>query len=143
MPQLGMVLELALGVLKPRLPPGLSLLALPQLMIILGCKRAGEREAHLPSSLTWLHLRYVSSLGVPCFNVVALLWGTWGGGAGSRGLESQMDKQPVPLGSWGQTYGLQGLSKCELGYNRPLWFGASYVSRPYNNIPGKQASSSS
>lgn len=57
-----------------------------------------RREGGPPSQLLnhWLHLSYVSSLGVPCFNVAALLWGTWGGGAGSRGLESQIDKQPVP-----------------------------------------------
>lgn len=47
----------------------------------------------------WLHLRYVGTWVFP-----TLIWqpcsGARGaGGAGSRGLESQIDRQPVPLES--------------------------------------------
>lgn len=65
---------------KAQVPAPALPLALSQLMIILGCKRAGEREPPTSQLFNhWLHLRYVSSLGVPCFNVAALVWGTWVG----------------------------------------------------------------
>lgn len=80
--------------------------ALFQLMIILG-GRGGEGP---PSQLLnhWLHPRYVSGLGVPCCNVAALFLGPRGprdGVLGNRALESQIERQPEPLGPWGQIYG--------------------------------------